>query len=68
MIKKKRTTINLGRYYVDDELSVRFTPSIVDRILEVVAIVINIVAFVLACYAVYLLDTSCDTHYGFCVL
>ena len=53
MIKKKRTTINLGRYYVDDELSVRFTPSIVDRILEVVAIVINIVAFVLACYAVY---------------
>ena len=53
MIKKKRTTINLGRYYVDDELSVRFTPSVIDRILEVVAIVISVVAFGLACYGIY---------------
>lgn len=53
MIKKKRTTINLGRYYVDDELSVRFTPSIVDRILEVAAIVIGLVAFGFAYYLCY---------------
>ena len=53
MIKKKRTTINLGRYYVDDELSVRFTPSVIDRILEVAAIVISVVAFGLACYGIY---------------
>lgn len=55
MIKKKRTTINLGRYYVDDELSVRFTPSVIDRILEVVAIVIGLVAFGFACYGIYTL-------------
>ncbi len=53
MIKKKRTTINLGRYYVDDELSVRFTPSVIDRILEVVAIVIGLVAFGFAYYLCY---------------
>ena len=53
MIKKKRTTINLGRYYVDDELSVRFTPSVIDRILEVAAIVIGLVAFGFACYLCY---------------
>ena len=53
MIKKKRTMINLGRYYVDDELSVRFTPSIVDRILEVVAIVIGLVALGFAYYLCY---------------
>ncbi|MBQ5819208.1 MAG: hypothetical protein IIW32_05040 [Bacteroides sp.] len=53
MIKKKRTTINLGRYYVDDELSVRFTPSVIDRILEVAAIVIGLVAFGFAYYLCY---------------
>ena len=53
MIKKKRTTINLGRYYVDDELSVRFTPSVIDRILEVAAIVIGVVAFGFAYYLCY---------------
>lgn len=53
MIKKKRTTINLGRYYVDDELSVRFTPSVIDRILEVVAIVIGLVALGFAYYLCY---------------
>ena len=53
MIKKKRTTINLGRYYVDDELSVRFTPSVIDKILEVVAIVIGLVAFGFAYYLCY---------------
>lgn len=53
MIKKKRTTINLGRYYVDDELSVRFTPSVIDKILEVAAIVIGLVAFGLAYYLCY---------------
>lgn len=53
MIKKKRTTINLGRYYVDDELSVRFTPSAIDRILEVAAIVIGLVAFGFAYYLCY---------------
>ena len=50
---RKNTMINLGRYLVDEELSVRFTPSIIDRILEGVAIVIDIAAFVVACYAVY---------------
>lgn len=53
MIKKKRTTINLGRYYVDDELSVRFTPSVIDRILEVAAIVIGLVALGFAYYLCY---------------
>ena len=53
MIRKKRTTINLGRYYVDDELSVRFTPSVIDRILEVAAIVIGLVAFGFAYYLCY---------------
>ena len=53
MIKKKRTTINLGRYYVDDELSVRFTPSVIDRILEVAAIVIGLIAFGFAYYLCY---------------
>ena len=53
MIKKKRTMINLGRYYVDDELSVRFTPSVIDRILEVAAIVIGLVAFGFAYYLCY---------------
>ncbi len=53
MIKKKRTTINLGRYYVDDELSVRFTPSVIDKILEVAAIVIGLVAFGFAYYLCY---------------
>lgn len=53
MIRKKRTTINLGRYYVDDELSVRFTPSVIDKILEVAAIVIGLVAFGFAYYLCY---------------
>lgn len=53
MIRKKRTTINLGRYYVDDELSVRFTPSVIDRILEVAAIVIGLIAFGFAYYLCY---------------
>lgn len=53
MIKKKRTTINLGRYYVDDELSVHFTPSVIDRILEVAAIVIGLVALGFAYYLCY---------------
>lgn len=47
--------INLGRYFVDDELSIRFTPSAIDRILEVAAIVISVVAFGLACYGIYTL-------------
>lgn len=54
-MKRKHTMINLGRYFVDDELSIRFTPSVIDRILEVVAIVISVVAFGLACYGIYTL-------------
>ncbi len=52
-MKRKHTMINLGRYFVDDELSIRFTPSVIDRILEVAAIVISVVAFGLACYGIY---------------
>lgn len=52
-MKRKHTLINLGKNYVGDELSVRFTPSVIDRILEVAAIVISVVSFVLALYAIY---------------
>lgn len=49
-MKRKRTTINLGRYRVDDELSVRFTPSVLDRIFEAIAIVQGLVTSGLALY------------------
>lgn len=52
-MKRKHTLINLGKNYVGDELSVRFVPSVIDRILEVVAIVISVVAFGFACYGIY---------------
>ena len=52
-MKRKHTMINLGRYFVDDELSIRFTPSVIDKILELAAIVISVVAFGLACYGIY---------------
>lgn len=57
-MKRKHTMINLGRYFVDDELSIRFTPSVIDRILEVAAIVISVVAFGLACYGIYSLPIN----------
>lgn len=43
---------------MDDELSVRFTPSVIDRILETAAIVISVVAFGLALYAIYSLPVK----------
>lgn len=46
----KRTTLNLGRHYASDDLSVNFTPSVIDRILEVVAIVFGLAAFAMAFY------------------
>lgn len=55
-MKRKHTMINLGRYFVDDELSIHFTPSVIDRILEVAAIVISVVAFGLALYGIYTLQ------------